>query len=76
MLWHPMKEEIEDWLDAKMLVFTQEESSGTQFSAERWLDEYIYYDIHEIIFVEFVVLLHEWLVGLASETDQLPDKGD
>ena len=61
-----MKEEIEDWLDAKTLVFAQEESAGTRFSTERWLDDYIYSDIHEIFFVEFPVLLHEWLVGLAS----------
>ena len=62
----PNEEEIEDWLDAKRLVFAQEESAGTQFDIERWLDEYIYSDIKEIIFVEFPVLLHEWLVGLES----------
>ena len=33
---------------------------------KRWLDDYIYSDIHEILFVEFPILLHEWLVGLAS----------
>ena len=61
-----MKEDIEDWLYAKPRVFVQEESAGTWFSAERWLDDYIYSDIHEILFVEFPILLHEWLVGLAS----------
>ena len=61
-----MKEEIEDSLDAKMLVVAQEERKGTQFNAERWLDEYIYSNIHKIFFAEFLVLLHEWLVGLAS----------
>ena len=61
-----MKEDIEDQLDAKTLVFAQEESAGTRFNAERWLDDYIYFDIHDIFFVEFPVLLHEWLVGLAS----------
>ena len=48
-----------------MLDFSQEESAGTQFSAEIWLDDYIYSDIHEILFTEFLVLLYEWLVGLA-----------
>ena len=61
-----MKEDIEDWMDAKTLVFTQEESAGTWFSVERWLDEYIYSDIHEIFFAELPILLHEWLVGFAS----------
>ena len=62
-----MKEEIEDWLEAKTLDFAQEESAGTWFSAERWLDDYIYSNIHEIFFVEFPVLLHEWMVGLDSK---------
>ena len=58
MVWHPTKEEIEDWLDVKTLVFVQEESVGMEFSSERWLDDYIYSDIHEILFVEFPILLH------------------
>ena len=62
-----MKEEIEYYLDAKTLVFMQEESIGTWLSIERWLDEHIYFDIHEIFFVEFPILLHEWLVGLAAK---------
>ena len=67
MLWHPMNKEIEDWMDSKMLVFTQEEREGTQFSAENWIDEYIYSDIHEIFFVEFPILLHEWLSILVTK---------
>ena len=49
------------------MVFAQEESEGTWLSAEIWLDEYIYSNIHEIFFVEFPILLHEWLVGLAAK---------
>ena len=66
MVCQPTKEEIKYWLDAKTLVFAQEESVGTRFNVEIWLDDYIYSDIHEIFFVEFLILLHEWLVGLAS----------
>ena len=61
-----MKEDIEYYLDAKTLVFVQEESVVTWFSTEIWLDYYIYSNIHEIFFTEFPLLLHEWLVGLAS----------
>ena len=61
MVWHPTKEEIEDWMEAKILAFAQEESAGTWFSTEIWLDDYIYSDIHKIFFVEFPVILHEWL---------------
>ena len=54
-----MKEEIEDWMDVKKLVFAQEESARTRFSTKIWLDDYIYSDIHKIFFAEFPVLLHE-----------------
>ena len=66
-MWHPTKERKEDWLDSKPLLFAQEESIGTWLSVKRWLDEYIYFDIHEILFVEFPILLHEWLVGLLAK---------
>ena len=29
------------------------------------MDEYIYFDIHEVFFVEFPIVLHEWLSILA-----------
>ena len=61
MLWHLTKKEIEDWLDSKTLAFAQEES------AENLIDEYIYSDIHEIFFVEFPILLHEWLSILVTK---------
>ena len=48
-----MKEEIEDWLDSKTLVLMEEESAGTRLSIEKWLDKYIYSDIHDIFFVDF-----------------------
>ena len=65
MLWHPTKNEIEDWMESNMLAFVQEESIGSLLSAENGVDEYIYSDIHEIFFVEFPIVLHEWLSRLA-----------
>ena len=65
MLWHPMKNEIEDWLESKTLEFMQEESTGSQLSIENWVDKYIYSDIHEILFAYFPIVLHEWLSTLA-----------
>ena len=60
-MWHPTKKEIEDWLESKMLVFTQEESRGSLLIAENLVGKYIYSNIHEIFFVEFPVILHKWL---------------
>ena len=67
MLWNPTKKDIEDWMDSKMLVFAQEESTRTQMSTENWIDEYIYSDIHDIFFVEFPILLHEKFSRLATK---------
>ena len=63
-MWHPMKNEIEDWLESKTLEFMQEESAGSQLSIENWVDKYIYSDIHEILFANFPIVLHEWLSRL------------
>ena len=60
-LWHLIKNEIEDWLESKMLIFTQEESAGSWLSTQNWVDEYIYSDVHKIFFTDFSIMLHEWL---------------
>ena len=65
MLWHPTKNMIEDWVESKTLEFAQEESTGSQLSVGKWVDEYIYFDIHEVFFAEFPIVLHEWLSILA-----------
>ena len=33
---------------------------------KNWLDRYLYTDIHKIFFVEFPIVLHEWLSRLAT----------
>ena len=66
MLWHPIKKEIVDWLESKMLAFVQEESIGSQLSTKNWVDEYIYSDIHEIFFTEFPIVLHDLFSRLAT----------
>ena len=65
-MWHLIKNKIEDWLESKTLAFTQGESAGSWLSAENWLDRYIYSEIHEIFFAEFLIMLYEWLSILAT----------
>ena len=64
-MWHPTKSEIEDWMESKMLAFTQEESTRSQLSAQYWVDRYIYFDVHKVFFSEFPIVRHEWLFRLA-----------
>ena len=33
----------------------------------KWLEWYIYSDIHEVFFAEFPIVLHEWLCKLATQ---------
>ena len=66
MLWHLKKKEIEDWLESKMISFAQEESVGSWLSTKIQVDKYIYFDIHEIFFVELPIVLHEWLSRLET----------
>jgi len=48
-----MKKEIEDLLDEKLHEFVVEENKTPQISEKRWLDYYIYTEIHEIFFTSF-----------------------
>ena len=64
MFLNPTKKEIEDWLKPKTLAIAQEEIAGSRLSAENWVDEYIYSDIHEVFFAYFPIVLHEWLSRL------------
>ena len=67
MFWHLMKLKIQDWIDYKEQEFAQEESKGSWLSLMKWLEIYIYIDIHEIFFSEFPIILHEWLSNIATQ---------
>ena len=66
MFWHPMKPEIQYWVDFKSLEFTQEESEGSWLSPTEWLEKYLYIDIHDIFFSEFSIVLYEWLLNFVT----------
>ena len=53
-------------MESKTLAFMQKESAGSQLSTENWIYKYIYIDIHEIFFVEFPIVLHEWFSRLVT----------
>jgi hypothetical protein len=61
MSWHPSKEEIQDWIEAREDNFTLLEKHGLQVNAKEWKDKYLYSDMHELFFGEFPFLLHEWI---------------
>ena len=60
MFWRPIKLEIQQWVDFKALEFAREENEGSWLNPAKWLERYLYTDIHEIFFFEFHILLYEW----------------
>ena len=53
-------------MDAKELEFVQKESEGSRWTPMKWSEWYIYSNIHEIFFVEFPIVLYEWLSKLET----------
>ena len=66
MFWHLKKPKIHHWVDYKEIEFAYEESKGSRLSPKKWLGIYINKDIHDILFSEFPIMLHEWLSKLAN----------
>lgn len=61
---NPTRKELEGWLDKKLQEFVVQENINPQISKERWLDRYIYMEIHEIFFASFLTELYEWFMRL------------
>jgi hypothetical protein len=62
--WNPMKEEIEIWLRTKELEFAQKDNRNPKFTPCKYLDKYVFSDLHEVFFCDFPHLLQEWLLRL------------
>jgi len=64
--WNPTKKEIEEWLDKKIHEFATQENKTLHVSEKRWLDRYVYIEIHKIFFASFPFELYEWIARLAD----------
>lgn len=64
--WNPTKKEIEKWLDKKIHEFEKQENRTLQVSDEKWLERYVYTEIHKIFFESFPSELYEWIMRLAN----------
>jgi hypothetical protein len=47
--WHPLKEIIENWVEAKEKEFVVKENKNPRLSTEDWLQRYIFTNLHEIV---------------------------
>jgi hypothetical protein len=62
--WNPTKVEIERWLKTKELEFVQKDNRNPKLTPCKYLDKYVFSDLHEVFFCDFPHLLQEWLLRL------------
>jgi hypothetical protein len=63
-LWNPTKEKIEGWLRTKELEFAQKDNRNPRITPRKYLDKYVFTDLHEVLFCDFSHLLQEWMLKL------------
>jgi hypothetical protein len=63
-LWNPTKEKIEGWLRTKELEFAQKDNRNPRITPRKYLDKYVFIDLHEVFFCDFSHLLQEWMLRL------------
>ena len=63
-LWNPTKEKIEGWLRTKELEFAQKDNRNPRITPRKYLDKYVFTDLHEVFFCDFPHLLQEWMLRL------------
>jgi hypothetical protein len=62
--WRPTKEEIERWLKPKDLEFAQQDNRNPRVTSCKYLEKYVFTDLHEVFFCDFPQLLQEWILRL------------
>jgi hypothetical protein len=62
--WNPKKEEIKSWLRKKELDFEQNDNKNPRVTPHKYLEKYVFTDLHEVFFCDFPHLLREWILNL------------
>jgi hypothetical protein len=62
--WNPTKEYIESWLKTKELEFEQKYYRNLKLTPHKYLDKYVFSDLHEVFFCDFLHVLQEWILRL------------
>ena len=63
-LWNPKKAEIKRWLKTKELEFAQKDNRNHRVTPHKYLEKYVFIDLHEVFFCDFPYLLKEWILRL------------
>jgi len=57
-----MKAEIEKWLKTKELKFSQKDNRNPKLTPCKYMDKYVFNDLHEVFFRDFPHVLQEWIL--------------
>lgn len=60
------QKEIEKWLNRNIHEFVAQENKNLHLTKEKWLDRYLYMEIHEISFCTFLIELYKWITKLGD----------
>jgi hypothetical protein len=52
-----MKAEIKSWLKTKELEFAQKDNKNQKLTPRKYLDKYVFSDLHEVLFYNFLHVL-------------------
>ena len=64
ILCNPTKVEIEIWLRTKELEFAQKDNRNPRVTPRKYLEKYVFTDLHEVFFCDFPHLLQDWILRL------------
>jgi hypothetical protein len=59
-----MKAEIKSWLKTKEIEFAQKDNRNPNLTPCKYLDKYVFTDLHEVFFCDFPHILQEWIKRL------------
>jgi hypothetical protein len=62
--WNPTKAEIKSWLKPKELEFLQKDNRNPKVTPHKYLEKYVFTNLHEVFFCDFPHLLQEWILRL------------
>jgi hypothetical protein len=62
--WNPTKAKIKRWLKKKEFEFSQKHNRNPKLTLRKYLDKYVFSDLHEVFFCDFPHVLQEWILRL------------
>jgi hypothetical protein len=62
--WNLTQVEIERCLKTKEMEFAQKDNINPKLTPRKYLDKYVFSDLHEVFFCDFPHVLQEWILRL------------